>query len=73
MSKLSHRAEASEKYSRKTENELARLKIRIEEKDRYIEKLKLEYDRIFHELKSYKRENDKINKLEVGTACGNAT
>ena len=42
----------NEKITRKSEHEIARLKIRIEEKDRYIEKLKKDFERVFDELKN---------------------
>jgi len=64
MSKLSFRAEINEKISRKSEHEIARLKIRIEEKDRQIEKIKKDFDRVFEELKKYKKEAEKAIKYE---------
>jgi predicted RNase H-like nuclease (RuvC/YqgF family) len=53
-----HKAEINEKITRKTEHEVARLKIRIEEKDKYIEQLKQDLDRVFNELKKYKKDGD---------------
>ncbi|CDW77068.1 UNKNOWN [Stylonychia lemnae] len=64
VSKLSFRAEINEKISRKSEHEIARLKIRIEEKDRQIEKIKKDFDRVFEELKKYKKDAEKAIKYE---------
>eukprot|EP00347_Sterkiella_histriomuscorum_P003572 403363774 len=64
VSKLSYKAEMNEKITRKSEHEIARLKIRIEEKDRYIEKVKKDFDRVFEELKKYKKDADKANKFD---------
>jgi predicted RNase H-like nuclease (RuvC/YqgF family) len=69
MSKVAHRAEMNEKITRKSEHEIARLKIRIEEKDRYIEKLKKDFERVFDELKHVKKDADKLNRYE-GSARG---
>lgn len=67
MSKLTQKAEINEKITRKVENELARLKIRVEEKDRYIDKLKLEYDRVFAELKACKKDKYDDNSSPIAT------
>ena len=53
------RAEYSQKSMKKSEHEIARLKIRIDEKERYIEKLKRDFERVFEELKKVKREYEK--------------
>lgn len=55
----------SEKVTKKKEHEIARIKIRVEEKDRYIEKLKKDFDRVFNELKKLKNEQDKFSKGEI--------
>ncbi len=60
INKLVFRTEITEKQTRKSEHEIARLKIRIEEKDRYIEKLKKDFERVFDELKKTKKEAEKI-------------
>lgn len=54
----------NEKITRKSEHEIARLRIRIEEKDRYIEKIKKDFDRVFEELKKYKKEAEKAIKFD---------
>lgn len=76
MSKITQRAEMNEKITRKVENEIARLKIRIEEKDKYIDKLKTEYERIFNELKLYKKDTakyDSSKSLTNSPMLGNDT
>ena len=55
----------NEKITRKSEHEIARLKIRIEEKDRYIDKLKKDFERVFEELKKLKKESERSNKYDT--------
>ena len=40
-------------------NELARLKVRLEEKDKIIDRVRKDHDRLFMELKSLKIDNEK--------------
>ena len=67
INKLSYRSEMNEKITKKSEHEIARLGIRIEEKDRYIEKLKKDFDRVFEELKKYKKEAERATKYEAAS------
>lgn len=46
----------SEMLLKKNENEMARLRIRIEEKERFIERQKKDFDNIFEELKKLKKD-----------------
>lgn len=55
---MAHRVDISEKISKKAEHEIARLKIRIDEKDKQIDKLKKEFDKIFEEIKKVKKEQE---------------
>lgn len=67
---MAHRAEMNEKITRKSEHEIARLKIRIEEKDRYIDKLKKDFERVFEELKKLKKETERSNKYDTSGSGG---